>query len=169
MRGARVNLNVACGNVLAPGFENSDINGETGVTHLDLHQFPYPYDDESAEIVMMSHGIFMAPGDQMLHPELERMLAEFHRILVSGGWLRIDDSPKRCYALPDAGSDYDNGYPPELRMPRPDFIEIIRAAGFRLVEEVPNDQTWIDADDETLEAVIANSHLHASFTVEAQK
>ena len=169
-------LNFACGGSRWPGFINSDINGEPGVEHGDLNEFPYPYEDDSAEIVMISHGLFHTRNGDPVIADHAAVMREFHRILAPGGWLRIDDNPLRCYLDGedvDAGevdAELARGYPHHLRMSRQDLRDIIlRDAGFARFHYVPTDMTYIPGDHETLDAIIGNRMGHVSFTVEAQK
>lgn len=169
-------LNFACGATRWPGFENSDVNREDGTVYLDLEQRPYPYADNSVEIIMLSHALQMThDGTRPVHPDALPIMREFHRILVLGGWLRIDENPWRIYVEGENVSEDDRlhemsrGFPDELRVPRTDFVDMLYAAGFTTVLSVPPDTTSIACDDETRAALVGNHLDHASFTVEAQK
>lgn len=168
-------LNFACGDSCWPGFDNSDINGAEGVTHVDLRETPYPYEDESAEIILISHALFMAPSGQPHFPDLMPILREFHRILCLGGWLRINDHPVRCYREGEyvdpgeSANEAQRGYPEHLRMPRDQLVGHLRTAGFSRIEDIPTGETGIPCDTQTREAIVANHGSHHSFTIEAQK
>jgi predicted SAM-dependent methyltransferase len=165
-----VKLNAACGNNRWPGFENTDINPALGVPYLDLEDRPYRYKDNSAELVMISHGLHMThDGTRPVHPNPQAIIREFHRILKPGGWLRIDDNPYRVYDDAHRHADEGVGYPEELRTSRADFVEMLRNIGFDPVVEVPPDETQIDTDDETRQAIVSNHVGHDSFAIEAQK
>ncbi len=167
-------LNFACGGQLWPGFENSDIVG--GDVYCDLEDHPYPYGDDTAELVMISHGLqFCVEGGQPAHPDLEPMMWEFHRILRPGGWLRIDDNPLRITrigeTLPDSEVQAENGrgFPVELRIDRDELIEMLMQIGFEVVVEIDPNTTQIPCEDETRHAITHNHENHYSFALEAQK
>ncbi len=170
-------LNFACGDKRWPGFENSDIAG--GDTFVDLEDRPYPYEDDSIELVMISHGLKFcidAGGrHQQAHPDLEPIMREFHRILKPGGWLRIDDNPLRIYRADEdvPGSEVDaeklRGFPGEFRSDRDDFIDMLVDIGFAPIAAPESNTTQIPCDRETARALIGNHGDHYSFTIEAQK
>jgi predicted SAM-dependent methyltransferase len=168
-------LNFACGYAIWPGFDNSDISGEPGSTYLDLEDFPYRYEDDSAEIIMMSHALFVGEEGVPAHPDFAPIMAECYRILEPGGWLRIDDNPFRCYVdgvvyPPDeAAREHMARFPSQLKIPRETLREILRDAGFKRVEDVPQGMTLIPGDAELHQAIIGNRLTHVSFTIEAQK
>ncbi len=163
-------LHFACGNQQWAGFENTDINPTLGVPIVDLEQRPYPYQDNTAELVMISHGLHLTVnGGTPVHPNFQAIIREFHRILQPGGWLRIDDNPYRTYDDTTEHVDEGAGYPAELRVRRSDFVEMLRNVGFDPVLELASDDTQIDTDEETRQAITGNGRLHTSFAVEAQK
>jgi predicted SAM-dependent methyltransferase len=167
-------LNLACGGSRWPGFVNSDINGEPGVDHVDLEEFPYPYEDGSADVIMLSHALFMTLHGKPCHPDLAPIFEECHRILAKGGWLRIDDKPLRCFQdgehvdPGEVNEEASRGYPDSLRITRDDLKAVLKKAGFRRIHDVTSD-THIPAEGEIREAILANRLGHHSFTVEAQK
>jgi SAM-dependent methyltransferase len=167
-------LNFACGNTRWPGFENSDI--VEGDVYCDLEDHPYPYGDDTAELVMISHGLqFCVEGCQPAHPDLEPIMREFHRILKPGGWLRIDDSPVRIYRNGEMldGHEIDldvaRGFPVHLRSDRDDFISMLHRIGFDPVLELDPASTRIPCDTEMSESIVANHGGHFSFAIEAHK
>ncbi len=169
---ASLRLNFACGGSRWDGFDNSDTNGEPGTTFVDLTKPPYPYPDESAELILISHALFMGNHGVPNLPELAPIFAEFHRILHPGGWLRIDDNPWRCYD-PDhdldpgqVAAELERGYREEWRLPRGVLCGMLTEAGFNTVAEVDPAETHIPIDDP---AILANKQGHYSFTIEAQK
>lgn len=163
-------LNFACGHAKWGGFENTDINPELGVPIVDLEQRPYRYPDNSASLIMISHGLHMTTnGYTPVHPNPQAIIREFHRILKPGGWLRIDDNPWRVYDDAHAADQEGAGYPAELRTRREDFLEMLRSVGFDPVLEVQPDETQIVTDVDTHVALIGNHMQHDSFSVEAQK
>ncbi len=175
---AALRLNLACGDVVWDGFANSDIRGDDGTDFLDLDAFPYPLADNSADLILMSHALFMLNEDGgPLHPKLDGIFAECYRILRPRGWLRIDDNPIRCYDNRDHlhGSDYDDeaarGYPVEFRRPRAYLVQSLHVAGFpNVIERSPHgpNDTSIPYDD-VRHAIVANRGSHLSFSIEAQK
>jgi predicted SAM-dependent methyltransferase len=168
-------LNFACGDTIWSGFDNSDIAGEVGSTYLDLEDFPYRYEDDSAEVIMMSHALFVGDKGVPAHPDFAPIMAECYRILQTGGWLRIDDNPFRCYLDGDVYPDDELAreqtaqFPPQLKIPRETLRELLRDAGFKRVEDVPQGMTLIPGDAELHQAIIGNCLTHVSFTIEAQK
>ncbi len=165
-------LNLACGASRWEGFVNSDIHGGIGTEIVDLDSFPYPYEDGSAELILMSHALFMRNVDGgPLHPDPAPILTECHRILQSGGWLRIDDNPIRCFDNRDhlQGSDYDNeaetGFPVEFRRPRSQLRSVLQDIGFSIVADVAAGTVIPSAPA----VVLRNSLGKLSFTIEAQK
>ncbi len=162
-------LNVACGSTRWPGFHNTDINREPGTEWLDLEDRPYPYQDNTAELVMISHGLHLTNNGTPVHPNFQAIIREFHRILQPGGWLRIDDNPYRTYDDTTEHVDEGAGYPADLRISRGDFTEMLRNVGFDPVLELDSGDTQIDTDEETRQAITGNGRLHVSFAVEAQK
>ncbi len=172
-------LNFACGGSRWDGFDNSDTNREPGTTYVDLTQPPYPYPDESAELILISHGLFMGNHGVPLHPDLRPIMAEFWRILAPAGWLRIDDNPFRCpdpYEQVDEGQralEAERGYRDEWKLPRGDLIGILSDCGFNVLRDAgPYDPAGsIAAEDipEAAAAIASNFNGHYSFTIEAQK
>lgn len=83
------------------GWVTVDIYGHPDIYH-DLRQFPYPFDDNSAEAVLLSHVL-----EHFTRQEGRRLLYECRRILKPGGMIHI--------AVPDMdkfidckGSDEDD-------------------------------------------------------------
>lgn len=168
-----VRLNFACGPTRWDGFENSDIVG--GDVYLDLEDHPYPYGNDTAELVMISHGLALGNNGRSVHPNLEPIMWEFHRILQPGGWLRIDDNPLRITRkgedLPASEVQAENGrgFPVELRIDRDEFIAMLGAIGFAPIAEVDPNETQIACDDEVRDVIVHNHENHYSFALEAQK
>lgn len=166
-------LNLACGGSRWDGFDNSDIEG--GDRYVDLDK-PLPYPDNSAELVLLSHALFMGtPDGKALHQDMAAIMREICRVLERGGWLRIDDNPSRCYwdanpvSQAEANEEAYRGYPDDLRITREHLIATLRAAGFSQAWNVPQDATLIEADEATTRAILGNRMGHVSFTVEALK
>lgn len=168
-------LNFACGQTTWEGFDNSDINGEVSTSYVDLEYPPYPYDDESAELILISHALQMTTNGEPTHPDKRKIIAEFYRILEPGGWLRIDDNPSRIYrrdediSASELVAESGRGFPPELQMSRAVLIDLLRQAGFREVVELSTSETRIPAEPEVRAAILGNHAGHYSFTVEARK
>jgi predicted SAM-dependent methyltransferase len=171
-------LNFACGGSRWDGFDNSDNNREPGTTFVDLKQTPYPYDDGSAELILISHGLFMGEHGVPMHPDLRPIMAEFHRILQWGGWLRIDDNPIRCFSPGEyiderqAYEESQRGFLHEWKLPRARLIEILLVCGFSVVTNLGISGTSVCADlfpDRIAEGIVANQMGHYSFAIEAQK
>ena len=163
-------LNFACGPTMWEGFENTDIRG--GDRLVDLSVIPYPYTDGSADLILMSHALWMTKdGVEPVHPDPKPILREFHRILRPACWLRIDDNPWRCYS-PDSVLDVNEqsaAFPDRLRLPRSEFIRMFYDVGFEHAGEVDPAVTGIAADDVTAAAIVGNGASHVSFAVEARK
>ena len=164
-------LNFACGGSQWPGWDNSDIHGDPGTTVVDMDVIPYPYENGSASIIMVSHALF---SRHMNPPNMPAIFGEWFRILEPGGWLRIDDNPIRCWQdgehvdEGERGNEADRGYPDDKKITREHLRGLLRAAGFR-VEDVPQGETRIPCDEETKAAVLGNCQGHYSFTVECHK
>lgn len=177
---ASLRLNFACGGSRWDGFDNSDTNREPGTTYVDLTQTPYPYADESAELILISHGLFMGNHGVPLHPDLRPIMAEFHRILAPGGWLRIDDNPIRCYSIMDkidenqVAEEAPRGYLEEWKLDRDLLLTMLVDVGFdgELWDHGPGEE-WsslvADAFPDAVAAIVSNQMGHYSFTIEAQK
>lgn len=166
-------LNFACGETIWPGFDNSDVHGRDGTSIVDLEQPPYPYEEKTAGLILISHGLWMTKdGHAPLHPDPRKILAEFFRILEPGGWLRIDDNPWRCYVnqfAPPSDLEERAQFPEEQRMSRFDLLTMLHGIGFRQIFEIDPQSTLVDADTETRAAIVGNQSGHLSFTVEARK
>jgi len=167
-------LNFACGSSRWEGFDNSDINRAPGTSYVDLTDFPYPYDDESAELIMISHSIqITVEGKRVI--DVPRFLRECHRILEPRGWLRVNDNPLRLYRDSDVIDPWERseeshrGFPPELRISRDEFSGMLISAGFALVREGPPSQTVIPCEGAVRAAVLGNHLFHPSIAIEAQK
>jgi predicted SAM-dependent methyltransferase len=165
-------LNFACGPTRWPGFDNTDIVGD-GIRHVDLEAPPYPYETGSADLILLSHALFMTKDGTStpVHPFVRPIVEEFYRILRPAGWLRIDDNPWRCYTDRDMIDEYEMqvAYPLSLRLRRSLLIDLLYDVGFERVEELPTAETLIDADADTRQAILGNHAGHRSFTIEAQK
>lgn len=161
-------LNFACGATRWPGFENTDITGD--VSFVDLTVFPYPYESDSAELIMVANALMMG----QTRPYLGEILAEFHRILEPGGWLRVDEHRMRLYGdpdeeTPDAAMERDRGFSAELRVSREAFMDMLHEAGFKSSQVLSSDLTLIPADIATEVAIVGNHGHHHTIAVEAQK
>ncbi len=179
--GKPLRLNFACGGSRWDGFDNSDTNREPGTTFVDLTKPPYPYPDESAELILISHGLFMGNHGVPLHPDLRPIMGEFFRILRPGGWLRIDDNPFRCPMedeVLDEGeraAESERGYRDEWKLPREALIGILEDCGFQTVmnrgprSDYQLATAMADAFDDAVAAIVSNQMGHYSFTIEAQK
>ena len=157
-------LNFACGPSRWDGFINSDIHGEEGSETIDLDERPYPFADDSAELIIISHGLCIRPNKHAI-------LSEFARILRPGGWLRIDDNPYRFH---NGTLDWERinsqwgRFPEDLLCPRSVLVEWLLELGFDEIEQDP-EQTEI-TDEPLLRAMILGNQLtHESFTIEARK
>ncbi len=168
-------LNFACGGSRWDGFDNSDTNCEPGTTYLNLSERPYPYQNESAELILISHALFMGDQGKHQHPDLRPIMGEFHRILEPGGWLRIDDNPFRCPAAGEtlderqASEEASRGYRDEWKLPRLELIQILSDCGFSLISSQSENSMMADAFPDAVEAILGNQMGHYSFTIEAQK
>ncbi len=172
-------LNFACGGSRWDGFVNSDTNREPGTEFVDLAKPPYPYEDGSAELIMISHALFMGNHGVPMHPDLKPIMAEFHRILKPGGWLRIDDNPIRCPLegeLLDSDQELaeaERGYNEEWKLPRKTLLTMLKRLGFKKVTnrgpESSEPSLTIAAFPDAEAALSGNQMGHYSFTIEAQK
>lgn len=161
-------LNMACGPIVLAGFDNSDIkpySNSPEITHLNLDERPYPYQDGSADVIVISHGL-------CLRACRARILREFWRILKPNGWLRIDDNPWRFHIdgeTPPA-AETERGFPRFRRLSRENLKRLLAIVGFGLVAEIPTGETLIPCDDLTRHEILRNSLSHPhTFTVEARK
>lgn len=76
-------LNLGCGEIYLPGYVNCDVLPHVRADkHFDLNVFPYPFEDDSADLIWM---------DNVLEhlDDLIRVMGELHRILRTGGRLKI--------------------------------------------------------------------------------
>ena len=89
-------LNLGCSKYILRGWENFDnaerfqqLNGRPlpeGIRDIDLTQFPYPFENDSVEAIVLSHCL-----NQIDESHYEALFSELQRILVPGGILRITD------------------------------------------------------------------------------
>lgn len=171
----KLRLNFACGGSCWDGFDNSDTNGQPGTTFVDLSKPPYPYDANSAELILISHALFMGNHGVPMHPDLQPIMAEFHRILQPGGWLRIDDNPFRCFDPLEsldpgqAAEEAQRGYDQRWLLPREKLIALLHEVGFTRVEPSPVSSLAALAFPDAAAAIVSNQMGHYSFTIEAQK
>jgi predicted SAM-dependent methyltransferase len=165
-------LNFACGGSRWDGFDNSDTNQEPGTTYVDLAQPPYPYEDGSAELILISHALFMGSNGSLQHPDLRPIMAEFHRILEPAGWLRIDDNPFRCFDpdeqldVQQAHEESTRGFKDEWKLPRADLVSVLEDCGFTVHNIVGR---VAEAFPDAVAAIVGNQMGHYSFSLEAQK
>lgn len=79
----KVKLNLGCGHKVLKGFVNHDIEKNKGVDIVhDLNKFPYPWNDNEFEVILMSHVL-----EHVMYPE--KTMSELYRILKKGGKLII--------------------------------------------------------------------------------
>jgi len=76
-------INLGCGNVILPGWVNCDnyVEGKD-ITKVDLYKIPLPFDDNSADEILLSHVL------EHLSNKYE-LVMECHRILKPGGILHV--------------------------------------------------------------------------------
>lgn len=90
-------LNLGCGNDVRPGYVNVDFRKtHHSVTVVDLSAFPWPFDDGSADEILMLDFLEHFP-----FKDTGRILLECHRILSSEGELvvQVPDASHVCRAL----------------------------------------------------------------------
>ena len=76
-------LNLGCGRKHLPGYVNCDVSPQvTADRHFDLNRFPYPFEPDCADEILM---------DNVLEhlDDIPKVMAELHRLLQPGGKLRI--------------------------------------------------------------------------------
>jgi len=74
-------LNLGCGDKKLDGYVNVDVCGEPDI-NFDLSQFPWPFDDNSADEISSSHFLEHVQ-------DYEKTILEIHRILKPGGILHF--------------------------------------------------------------------------------
>jgi SAM-dependent methyltransferase len=75
-------LNLGCGHFALPGWVNVDIATLPGVDVVhDLNKLPLPFENESADEILCD--------DVLEHLDYAPLLKDCHRILVTGGRLRV--------------------------------------------------------------------------------
>ena len=74
-------LNLGCGDKKYEGFVNVDLYGEPDV-RCDLSQFPWPFEDDSADEIFSEHFLEHVA-------DYEKTVFEMHRILKPGGVLHF--------------------------------------------------------------------------------
>jgi len=80
---SEIKLNLGCGNHILDGWENYDLYPSENVKKLDLNRLPYPFPDNYADEILVSHVL-----EHLYAPIYEAML-ELHRILKPGGKLAV--------------------------------------------------------------------------------
>jgi len=75
-----VKLNLGCGTDVKQGYVNVDFRDLPGVMKVDLSKFPWPFDDESADEVMMLDFLEHFP-----YRDTEKIIFEAYRILKKDG------------------------------------------------------------------------------------
>lgn len=79
----KVKLNLGCGKDIRPGWINVDKIELDGVDIVhDLDMFPYPFDDNSVDYILMNHTLEHLD-------DVVRVMEECHRILKPNGRLEI--------------------------------------------------------------------------------
>lgn len=152
-------INLGAGASCWPDFENSDIApyaGSGGIVYVDMTK-PLPYRDCSVSVAMMSHSY-------ILWGQGSGLLEELHRVLIPGGWLRIDDHKQRAYRTEE---ERDWSFPRSF--PRQQLITSLSRAGFDPVLEIDPDTTLIPETPAIRAQILANKRWHQGFTIEAQK
>lgn len=88
-------LDLACGSVCMVGFDGVDIVPGPGVIHVvDLLKFPWPFKDESVEVINCSHFVEHIPLENIqLNGKPKDMFFAFfdecYRILTTGGRMTV--------------------------------------------------------------------------------
>jgi hypothetical protein len=96
-----VRLNLGCGEDVRPGYTNVDLRPtHPDVKIVDLSAFPWPFEDGSAEEILMLDFLEHFP-----YRETERILIECHRVLRAGGALVIQVPDAEHLALALAQTD----------------------------------------------------------------
>jgi SAM-dependent methyltransferase len=89
-------LNLGCGSKKLDGYVNVDFYGDPDIRH-DLNAFPYPWDDNSVDHIVMTHVLEHIP-------DWWSAFCECARILKPGGTLRVhvpDESSSTALAYRD--------------------------------------------------------------------
>ena len=83
MSGARLNL--GCGNYKPPGYVHVDKYGTPDVKH-DLETFPWPWDDNSVEFILLNHVLEHLGHDSNVYL---RIFQEMYRVCQADAHIRI--------------------------------------------------------------------------------
>ena len=76
-------LNLGCGRKYLPGYVNCDVCRDVRADrYFDLNEFPYPFESDSADEILMDNVL-----EHLV--DVPRVIAELHRMLRPGGRLRI--------------------------------------------------------------------------------
>lgn len=109
---AKLNLDVGCGENCQPGFVGMDIRKVKGVEIIhNAESFPWPIEDDSCSVVLMSHFIeHVKPWLQIdIMNEAWRVLEPDGLLLIStpyGGSFRWHQDPTHCASWNEATPDY---------------------------------------------------------------
>jgi predicted SAM-dependent methyltransferase len=165
-------LNLGCGIFWAKGFLNIWIHDErqdeqwidslkSGAESLeyDLRKTPWPWPENSVDIIIESHWLGVAPT------RLD-IIKEAYKVLKPGGWFRMADSPDRYW---EEGCNHREELEPHLKLiTRARLVAELETMGFK-VHTVDPSKTLIPESPEIQDAIIHNHQWHHSFVLECQK
>ena len=144
-----VKLNLGCGGSRVEGYINVDLYSEARDLQCDLSKFPYPFKDNSADEIVMSHVI-----EHLSWQITERVLEEVYRILKPGGMFVVGfpdflecarNYVENKQGLRDwwkqtiYGMQINDGQYHKAPIVTEDFIDIMRSIGLKTIEVTGED------------------------------
>lgn len=143
-----VKLHLGSGGCILEGWQNYDINTIGGALPLNLEE-ELPFEDESADKILISHTICLIKNKAQL-------IKEMIRILKKKGTLEIFDNPKRFY------TDQED-YRDQHSMARKDLLELLEGLDVMMMNED------VLGNFEFSEELTSAMNKHNSFYIKATK